>query len=77
MGRRTRQALLGWSLLVPSAAIFGAFVFYPLYRLIDLGLHQKNRFGTAERYVGLSQYREVLGGEEFRSGLSVTVRFVL
>lgn len=77
MGRRTREALLGWSLLVPSAAVFGAFVFYPLYRLVDLGLHEKNRFGTAERYVGLSQYREVLTGEEFRDGLSVTVRFVL
>jgi len=77
MRRRTREALLGWALLVPSAAVFGAFVFYPLYRLIDLGLHEKNRFGTAERYVGLSQYADVLSGDEFRSGLSVTIRFVL
>lgn len=77
MSRRTREALLGWCLLAPSAVVFGAFVFYPLYRLVDLGLHEKNRFGTAERYVGLSQYSEVLSGEEFRSGLSVTIRFVL
>lgn len=77
MSRRVREALLGWSLLVPSAAVFGAFVFYPLYRLVDLGLHQKNRFGTAERYVGLSQYADVLTGDEFRSGLWVTIRFVL
>lgn len=77
MRRRTREALLGWSLLVPSAVVFGAFVFYPLYRLVDLGLHEKNRFGTAERYVGLSQYADVLTGDEFRSGLSVTIRFVL
>jgi sn-glycerol 3-phosphate transport system permease protein len=77
MRRRTREALLGWALLVPSAVVFGAFVFYPLYRLVDLGLHEKNRFGTAERYVGLSQYADVLTGDEFRSGLSVTIRFVL
>ncbi|MGV3760700.1 MAG: carbohydrate ABC transporter permease [Actinomycetota bacterium] len=77
MSRRTREAVLGWCLLAPSAVVFGAFVFYPLYRLVDLGLHEKNRFGTAERYVGLSQYSEVLSGEEFRSGLSVTIRFVL
>lgn len=77
MTRRTREALLGWALLLPSAAIFVAFVFYPLYRLIDLGLHEKNRFGTAERWVGLSQYVDVLTGDEFGSGLWVTVRFVL
>ena len=76
MSRRIREALLAWALLLPSAAIFGAFVFYPLYRLIDLGLHQRNRFGTAERYVGPSQYTDVLAGEEFREGLWITVRFV-
>lgn len=72
-----REALLGWALLLPSAVVFAAFVFYPLYRLIDLGLHEQNRFGTAERYVGPSQYVDVLTGDEFRTGLSVTLRFVL
>ena len=53
----------GLALLVPSAVIFVAFFFYPLYRLVYLGLHQQNRFGTAERYVGSSQYTDVLTGE--------------
>jgi sn-glycerol 3-phosphate transport system permease protein len=75
--RRTKDVALAVALLLPSAAVFAAFFFYPLYRLVDLGLHQQNRFGTASRYVGLDQYRDVLTGEEFRSGLSVTVRFVL
>jgi sn-glycerol 3-phosphate transport system permease protein len=77
MRRRVREALLGWGLLLPSAVVFAAFVFYPLYRLVDLGLHEQNRFGTAERYVGPSQFVDVLTGDEFRSGLSVTIRFVL
>jgi sn-glycerol 3-phosphate transport system permease protein len=77
MSRRVRDGLVGVLLLVPSAVIFVAFFFYPLYRLLVLGLHQQNRFGTEERYVGWSQYRDVLTGEEFRSGLSHTVTFVL
>jgi sn-glycerol 3-phosphate transport system permease protein len=63
--------------LLPSAVIFVAFFFYPLFRLIDLGVHQQNRFGTAERYVGFEQYRDVLTGEAFRSGLTTTATYVL
>lgn len=75
--RRVKDTALGVALLAPSAAIFVLFFFWPLWRLVDLGLHQQNRFGTAERYVGWGQYGEVLTGEEFRQGLSVSVRFVL
>jgi sn-glycerol 3-phosphate transport system permease protein len=74
--RRVRDAIVAALLLLPSAAIFVAFFFYPLYRLVDLGLHQQNRFGTAERWAGLEQYRDVLGGGEFRDGLSITLRYV-
>jgi sn-glycerol 3-phosphate transport system permease protein len=77
VSRRAREALLGWLLLVPSAAVFAAFAFYPLYRLVDLGLHQQNRFGTARRWVGPSQYRDVLTGDEFLDGLWITLRFVV
>ena len=77
MTARARQGALAALLLLPSLAVFAAFFFYPLYRLVDLGLHQQNRFGTAERWVGLDQYREVLTGDEFTDGLWITVRFVL
>jgi sn-glycerol 3-phosphate transport system permease protein len=75
--RRAKDTLLAGALLLPSAVIFVAFFFYPLYRLIYLGLHEQNRFGTKERWVGWSQYREVLTGDEFTSGLQHTVLFVL
>jgi sn-glycerol 3-phosphate transport system permease protein len=77
VNRRARDTLVAGLLLLPSALIFAAFFFYPLYRLVRLGLFQQNRFGTAERWVGPEQYRAVLGGEEFLDGLWITVRFVL
>lgn len=73
---RLREGGLAAAFLLPALLVFAAFAAYPLYRLVWMGLHQRNRFGTAERWVGLDQYRDVLGGEEFRSGLEVTIRFV-
>jgi sn-glycerol 3-phosphate transport system permease protein len=76
-----RRRLKEWGLsaifLVPSLAVFGAFFFFALYRLIDLSLHQQNRTGTAQRWAGFSQWTEVLTGDEFTEGLSITVRYVL
>jgi sn-glycerol 3-phosphate transport system permease protein len=75
--RRFKDAGLGYLFLIPSAIIFGVFFFYPLFRLFYLGLYQQNRFGTSERYVGFSQFRDVLTGEEFTSGLQISAKYVL
>jgi len=75
--RPRKDVLCAAAFLVPSLVIFVAFFFYPLYRLVDLGLHQQNRFGTAQRYVGLDQFKDVFSGDEFRDGLWITVKFVL
>lgn len=77
MTRRTREALLAYAMLLPSLVIFAWFFFYPLYRLVEMGLHQKNRAGTAERWVGWSQFSDVLGGDEFREGVRITGTYVL
>jgi sn-glycerol 3-phosphate transport system permease protein len=77
MGRRAKDITLAAAVLLPSAIIFAAFFFYPLYRLVYLGLHQQNRFGTGERYVGFSQYTDVLTGEEFLDGLRISTTYVL
>jgi sn-glycerol 3-phosphate transport system permease protein len=76
-GRRVREGVLAAALLVPSLVVFVAFFFYPLYRLVYLGLHQQNRFGTQERWVGWSQFSDVLTGADFRAGLGHTVTYVL
>ena len=75
--RQFTDAALGYALLVPSALVFIAFFFYPLYRLFYLGLHEQNRFGTNERYVGFSQFGEVLTGDEFTEGLRISAFYVL
>ena len=77
MSRSRREALLGYLLLVPSLAIFGWFFFYPLYRLVWMGLHQLNRTGTAERYVGWGRVGEVLTGDQFTDGVRITATYVL
>ena len=77
MTTRVREALTGYALLVPALALFVGFSFYPLWRIIWLGLHEQNRTGTRQRWVGPSQYGDVLTGEEFREGLWITTQFVL
>ena len=76
-GRRLRDAVTAYGLLAPALIVFSAFAFYPLWRIIWLGLHEQNRAGTRQRWVGPGQYREVLTGEEFRDGLWITAQFVL
>lgn len=72
-----KDSLVAGAVLLPSAVIFVAFFFYPLYRLFYLGLHQQNRFGTAERYVGFKQYGDVLTSHDFLDGLRISTTYVL
>jgi sn-glycerol 3-phosphate transport system permease protein len=74
---RLRSSLAGYGLLAPALILFALFAFYPLWRIIWLGLHEQNRTGTRQRWVGPSQYADVLTGEEFRDGLWITTQFVL
>lgn len=75
--RRVKDAVLAYAVLLPSLAVFVSFFFYPLYRLVHLGLHQQNRFGTAERWVGWSQFSDTLTGEEFTSGVRISATYVV
>ena len=72
-----RERGLALLLLLPSLVVFVAFFFYPIGRIAYLGLFQQNQTRTRQRYEGFEQYREVLTGDEFLEGLSITVRYVL
>ncbi len=76
-GAKVRTSLTGYALLAPALLIFAGFSFYPLWRIIWLGLHEQNRTGTRQRWVGVSQYTDTLTGDEFRDGLWITTQFVL
>ena len=74
---RAREALLAYALLLPSLVIFAVFAYYPLAQLVRYGLYRPNRFGNGEDYVGPANFTKVLGGEEFRSALWITVKYIL
>lgn len=63
--------------LLPSLVVFVAFFFYPLWRLVNIGLYRSNDFGTRQHYVGWSQYWDVLSGGDFRNGLAHSLLYVL
>jgi sn-glycerol 3-phosphate transport system permease protein len=76
-GRRMGDAVLAMAILAPSLVVFAAFFFYPLYRLVHLSMNRPDNFGRRELYVGPSQLWNTLTGDQFASGLRITVTFVV
>lgn len=74
---RLREAMIAVAFLVPSLVIFVAFFFYPFEQLVLRGLYRNNSAGTNLRYVGWSQYGDVLTGPAFREGLWHSAQFVI
>ena len=74
---RWRETLLALVFLLPSLAILGVFVVYPLIRTMWLGLYRGGGFNGVRTYVGLSQYWDVFQSNEFRHSLGVTFVFAL
>jgi sn-glycerol 3-phosphate transport system permease protein len=78
--RRRRDTPTAIAMLLPSALVFGLFVFYPIGRTVFLGLYQKGFGGfsdSASTWVGWSQYREALTSRDFRKSLWVTIQYAL
>ena len=74
---RLREVLIAAAFLLPSLVIFVAFFFYPFEQLVLRGLYRNNAAGTNLRYVGWSQYGDVLSSEQFRDGLWHSVQYVI
>ncbi|HYL51687.1 MAG TPA: sugar ABC transporter permease [Acidimicrobiia bacterium] len=78
MRRRTRDMLLGYALVLPSLLIFGTFIFYPFIKNFWLALYRTPPFpGLPRRWVGISQYRDVLTSQVFTNSFKVTLEFVV
>ena len=76
--RSVREGLLGYLFILPSLAVLGVFVFYPLVKTIILGFYSTPPFpNLPQRFVGLSQYRSVATSSAFLDSLGRTVLFVL
>jgi len=63
--------------IVPSAIIFGIFLFYPFVKTIYLSLFKTNKMGQAKLFVGLGNYKDLLTSDSFRNSLAVTAIFVV
>jgi sn-glycerol 3-phosphate transport system permease protein len=74
---RLKESGLALAFLAPSLIIFGAFFFYPIGRIVYWGFYQQNRLGTEMRWVGWSQYQDVLTGDDFLDGLKTTLLYVV
>ncbi len=62
-------------LLLPAAALYLTFVLYPAGSAFVLSLYDWSGIGHERRFVGLANFREMLGSEEFWSALGHTVWF--
>ncbi len=74
---RWKEAGLAALFLSPSIAVFAVFFYYPFEQLVLRGLYRNNIAGDNLRYVGWSQYTDVLGGEEFREGICNSFLFLV
>lgn len=74
---RLRESLIALAFLAPSFVVFAAFFYYPFEQLVLRGLYRNNSAGTNLRYVGWSQYGDVLTGQDFRDGLWHSVQYVI
>jgi len=72
-----KESALALLFLLPSAVIFVFFFYRPFLNLIYWGTFEARRNGAVQEPVGLSQYREQLGGSDFRAGLWHSLQFVL
>jgi sn-glycerol 3-phosphate transport system permease protein len=78
LSRRTREALLGYLLVLPSLLVFGTFVFYPFFKNFQLSLYETPPFpNLPKRYVGFQQFSDILGSHEFRNSVKVTLLFAV
>jgi N,N'-diacetylchitobiose transport system permease protein len=79
-GARARRLrpLVPYALLAPSLVVLAAVLAYPLYRLVVLSFQQyglRELFAGRGRFVGLENYRSILGDAFFWTVVARTVVF--
>jgi N,N'-diacetylchitobiose transport system permease protein len=78
VARRRRVRPLPYLLLLPATAALVLMLGYPIVRLVTLSLQKfglKQQFGAAAEWVGLKNFRTILGDPEFWTVLRRTVLF--
>jgi sn-glycerol 3-phosphate transport system permease protein len=77
-GRRRKQALLAYLLILPAMVIFGIFSFYPFARNFKLMLYETPPVpGLPAHYVGLHQIIPTITSTQFTQSLVTTLLLVV
>jgi multiple sugar transport system permease protein len=74
--RRVRNAVTGYALLAPSLFGVVTFLLLPMLVVLWLSLHRWDLLGPI-RYVGLNNWRSVLGNASFGTSMVATGVFIL
>jgi multiple sugar transport system permease protein len=61
--------------MLPAAAFLAAFVAWPVIKLVIDSLYNSNPLAGTNTFVGLRNYRDVLGSAEFRSAAARTAAY--
>lgn len=81
VGRRSallsRDHGLAWLFLVPSLAVFGMFIIYPLVESFVLSTHGSDIFGNSSHFVGLKHFRDMFSDSGFYKVLGTTALFTV
>ncbi len=76
LGPIRRQTWLGYALILPSLFFFVAFYIYPVVYSLYLSFFTWDMMRPMQ-YIGLTNYRDLLGAEEFREVLGNTLHYSL
>jgi N,N'-diacetylchitobiose transport system permease protein len=77
-GASHQARLLPFLLLIPALAVLGLMLGYPLFRLVTMSFQEfglRQQFGTPAPWIGLANFREILGDSYFWTVLVRTLVF--
>lgn len=66
----------GYLFIAPALILVGLLMIYPVYRLVDMSLHRADRASGTEEFVGIDNYRDVLGDRVFQVATKQTLIFI-
>ena len=70
---KRRAWLFAWAALLPTAAIFAYVRIEPIGEVVWLSLHRWNLLSRSRPFIGLDNYAELLGDQQFLDALVNTV----
>ena len=70
--RRRRRDVSAWLWLAPALILFAVFKFVPMARAVSMSFKEVRPY-LGDRWVGLDNYRQILGDDAFRNAAGHTV----